>query len=288
VRRSFPRPWSALLLFALLFPALPAAPGHAQLLAHDLEEEIDRVNYAFAAYLGSGIYAASDGAVQVYSAPFSWTLRPPSEGRPGIKLKLPVTIGFYDFKALDLIEGQLPDDVATISFIPGVEFRYPLRENWALTPFIDLGAGIDVSGDKTTWIWSGGVESDVLFARGQTDMTLGNNLQYAAYAVPGEDEKGSFLVLENGLDLARPVRLSASGRTNRFSLYLMNQVYFDELELLRYDEELLEVRYQFEVGVTYIPHRSLDLWLFDITRIGLGYRFGDGLAAFRLIFGMPF
>jgi hypothetical protein len=260
----------------------------AQEFGRDLGEEEDRVNYAFAAYLGSGIYAASDGAVQVYSLPLSYTLRPPSEGRPGIKLNFPVTLGFYDFKALDLIEGTLPNDVATISVIPGAEFLFPVRENWSLTQFVDFGAGKDFSGGSLTWIWSTGVNSLAVFSRDDLETTLGNKLQYAAYNAPGEDNRGNFMVFETGLDLMRPLRISSSGRTNRFSLYLMNQIYFNGLELLSYRDNLVKVQYQYEVGFTYVPHKPFKLWLLNVPRIGLGYRFGDGLTAFRLVLSMPF
>jgi hypothetical protein len=253
-----------------------------------LEEEIDRANYAFAAYLGSGIYTASDGAVQVYSVPLSWTLQPPKENRPGIKFKFPVTLGFYDFKALDITEGKLPDNVATLSVIPGVEFRFPVRENWSLTPFADLGSGWDFSRGDQTWIWSTGLESEAHFTKGQTETTLGNTLQYAAYSVPGEDDKGNFLLFETGLDLQRPIRMTSRGHTSQFSLYLMNQAYFNELEIFRYRDNILGVQLQYEVGVTWIPNKAFKLWLLDIPRIGLGYRFGDGLAAFRLVLGLPF
>ncbi len=274
----------AFLLCLLFFTPL----AMAQVEERALEEQSDRVNYAFAAYLGSGIYAASDGAVQVYSLPLAYTLRPPSGRRPGIKLKFPVTFGFYDFKALDLIEGTLPEDVATISVIPGAEFLFPVRENWSLTPFVDLGAGKDFSGGTLTWVWSTGLNSLAVFSREDLETTLGNKLQYAAYNVPGENDRGSFMVFESGLDLMRPLRISSSGRTNRFSLYLMNQIYFNGLELLSYRDDLLEVQYQYEVGFTYVPHKPFKLWLLDVPRIGLGCRFGDGLTAFRLVLGMPF
>lgn len=274
-----------LFLIVLLFAPSIAS---AQVNRLRLEEEVDRANYAFAAYLGSGIYTASDGAVQVYSVPLSWTMRLPQEHRPGIKFKFPVTLGFYDFRALDITEGKLPDSVATLSVIPGAEFLFPVRENWSLTPYADLGAGWDLSRSEQTWIWSGGLESQARFSKGQTETTLGNNLQYAAYTVPGENDKGNFLVLETGLDLQRPIRMTSRGHTSRFSVYLMNQAYFNELEIFRYQDNILGIQLQYEVGVTWIPDKAIRLWLLDIPRIGLGYRFGDGLAAFRLVLGMPF
>ena len=104
----------------------------------ETEEKEDLANYAFAAHLGTGIYRASGRTVQIYSLPISYTLRPVEDNNWGVKLKFPVTVGFFDFKARDIIDSGPPDDVATISVLPGVEFQFPVRDNWFLMPFGDL------------------------------------------------------------------------------------------------------------------------------------------------------
>ena len=44
----------------------------------------------------------------------------------------------------------------------------------------------------------------------------------------------------------------------------------------------------FELGVTFGATEPLRLWRIPLPRIGLGYRFGDSLSVYRLVFGTPF
>lgn len=63
-----------------------------------------QVNYAYANYLGTGFYSAADRTVQVYHLPFRYTLREANTEKSGLRLRLPVTIGFLDFELPDAID----------------------------------------------------------------------------------------------------------------------------------------------------------------------------------------
>jgi hypothetical protein len=131
----------------------------------------------------------------------SYTLRPVEDNNWGVKLKFPVTVGFFDFKARDIIDPGPPDDVATISVLPGIEFQFPVHDNWFLMPFGDL---------------------------------------------------------------------------------------YSNLAFLRFRDDSFEVHVQYELGFTLGTTTTSRFWVFEIPRIGLGYRFGDGLQIIRLVLGMPF
>ena len=45
---------------------------------------------------------------------------------------------------------------------------------------------------------------------------------------------------------------------------------------------------QWELGITFGTERTVYFWKVPVPRIGFGYRFGDGLSIFRLVFGAPF
>jgi hypothetical protein len=83
-------------LASLLLAAAPAPAVRAQSLLSGDEQNV--VNFAFATQLGSGIYSVSGRTLQIYRLPFDHTLRSTDEGRFGIELTLPVTLGFFDFK----------------------------------------------------------------------------------------------------------------------------------------------------------------------------------------------
>jgi hypothetical protein len=56
----------------------------------------------------------------------------------------------------------------------------------------------------------------------------------------------------------------------------------------RFGREPLEVSNQFEFGVTFGSAVPSKLWIFENPRLGVAYRFGDGLSGIRASFGFPF
>ena len=81
------------------------------------------VNYAFATWLGTGAYRVADRSVAILNLPVYYPLRETGEELWGIKLRLPVSLGFQNFD-------DFPDDLQTLSFVPGIELEIPLSEHW--------------------------------------------------------------------------------------------------------------------------------------------------------------
>lgn len=251
------------------------------------ENEENLVHYAFAAHLGTGIYSSSGRAVQVYAVPISYTVRPVEDNNWGLKLKIPVAFGFFDFKARDVVKSGLPDNVETMTVVPGVEFQIPVHENWSLMPFGDLGVGKDLSGGDHRYIYSAGIKSLVVFSWKDVEFSIGNKFLYAGHTAPGPDLSHYFRSFETGLDVRHPLDFTIQGRQADFSLYFINFLY-SNLAFLRFRADSFEVDVQYELGLTLGMSRPSKFWLFEMARIGLGYRFGDGLSAVRLVFGMAF
>jgi hypothetical protein len=250
-------------------------------------QEENLVHYAFAAHLGTGIYATSGHAVTVIAIPLSYTVRPMEEHDWGLKLKFPVTFGFFDFQAMDIVNPGLPGDVETVTLVPGVEFQIPVYKNWWLMPFGDLGVGKDLSGGEHTYIYSGGVKSLVVVPWKSFDFSIGNKFLYAGHTIPSTGFSDDFRLFETGLDVSHPVDFTIQGRQAYCSLYFMNFLY-SNLAFSRFRSDEFKVNVQYEVGLTLGTAPPSKLWRFKISRIGLGYRFGDNLSLVRLVFGMPF
>lgn len=281
--------WTVLFGIVVYVFVLWAGVGANGVLAQEIEteEKEDLANYAFAAHLGTGIYRASGRTVQVYSLPMSYTLRPVEDNNWGVKLKFPVTVGFFDFKARDIIDSGPPDDVATITVLPGVEFQFPLRDNWFLMPFGDLGGAKDYLGGELAYIYSAGIKSRVVFPWKDFEFSLGNRFLYAGYTATGADFSDDFRSFETGLDVKRPLGFNIRGRQADLSVYFVNYLY-SNLAFLRFRDDSFEVHVQYELGFTLGTTTTSRFWVFEIPRIGLGYRFGDGLQIIRLVLGMPF
>jgi len=50
----------------------------------------------------------------------------------------------------------------------------------------------------------------------------------------------------------------------------------------------IQIDTQWELGLTFSTVPNWKIWWFSIDRVGIGYQFGDGFSAMRLVFGMPF
>ena len=102
--------------------------------------------------------------VQIYRLPLAYTPRPESPERWGLKITFPVTVGFYDFEPVDVIDTGRPDDLDTVSLVPGLEFRVPVRPRLLLKPFLEAGVAREGSEDATVWVSSFGLRTLASFA----------------------------------------------------------------------------------------------------------------------------
>ncbi len=109
------------------------------------EEQL--VNYAYATQLGSGVYDISGRTLQIYRLPFGYTLTQPSGNRPGVRLTLPLTIGIVDFEPRDVIDTGLPENLDTVSFVPGIELNIELTPQRRLLPYAEVGRSFELRGD---------------------------------------------------------------------------------------------------------------------------------------------
>jgi hypothetical protein len=270
----------------LVLLALAACPGARTCRAADDGDTLP--NYAFAAYLGNGFYSASGLKVQVYNLPLGFTLRRLEGHDFGIRLRLPVSMGFFDFKAVDILETGLPDGVETLSFVPGVELQFPVGKNWVLTPFLDAGAGRNSTGGQVTYIFGAGVRSLFVFHGGGFTFRLGNTLLYAGNRAEGADLGSDFGSIVTGIDARHPLGFNVGAHRADVSLYAANYLY-SSLEFRRFRADPVDVVVQYEAGFTFGTATLPGHWIYRLVpRLGLGYRFGDGLSVVRLVLGMPF
>jgi hypothetical protein len=273
-------------IVATLLLALSCA-GEAIAQAEE-DDPSAHLNYAFAVYLGSGIYNVDGRTIQIYRIPISYTIRRIEDRAWGMKVRFPLTFGFFDFKPSDVVETGLPDDIGTISLVPELQVPVRILENWWLTPVAGFGAGKDMSGGDVSYIYLGGLKSLAQFPRPKLKYSLWNELMYIGHTVSGEENDEDFAMLESGLDFRWPVKLTFRGQATDLSVFLANYLYFEPTEYFLSEDRSFEVGAQYEVGMTYGTVERFKLCRIPIPRIGLSYRFGDGVEAVRLIFGNQF
>jgi len=257
---------------------------HAQSV--DASDEL--LNWAFANRLGSGVYHVSGRTVWILRVPVRFTVRDTEERPWGLVLKFPVTFGFYDFKPSDIIEHGLPDRVGTLTFVPGVEFRLPVRPNWMLMPIAEAGVGKDFQGGETVGIFAVALKSRVTFASDRWDFLVGNEVAYSKQTKSVESPADDFASFEAGFEAKHSLGVEWRGNELDYGLFTNTFFYFDSLEFLLPDGNSVKVNAEYEVGFTFGSRTPTKLWGIKMPRLGLSWRRSNELGAIRLIIGNAF
>ena len=243
-------------------------------------------NFAFAHYLGTGFYSTSGQDVFVAQIPFSYTIKEKTNREAGWVLNLPLTLGVINVDAIDI--DKIPDlnDVTTATFLPGIEYQYPVTHNWTVSPFADYGFARDFNNTTNVLITGIGVKSYYNIPFYSALITLGNRFLYAREESKNTSESSDYSLIETGINYRVASKYSPDNRQLYSNLYYINFYYPDNLVLLERTENPIRVGVEHEVGITF--SNMPDFLFFEKPELGVGVRFGNGLDVFRIVIGMPF
>lgn len=243
-------------------------------------------NFAFSNYLGTGFYTTSGQNVFVIQIPLDHTIIEKTDTDAGWLLNLPITIGLINFGNLEFEELPDVDDVTTLTFVPGIEYQYPVTPDWTLIPFADYGFARDFNQTSNVLITGVGIKSYANFHLNDSVLTLGNRLLYAREKSEDANDASDYLLIETGLSYQLNNELSIGSHAINTNLYYVNYYYPDSLEFFDRTENPIIIGVANEIGVTLsnLP----DFMFFDSPEIGLGVRISDDIKVYRLVFGAPF
>jgi len=278
----------ALTLGALFAAAVPAAPARGEPDPRAPALEDSPVNYAYAALLGSGIYSISGRTIQIYTITGHVTLGQPRDERIGVRLILPVTLGFFDFEPDDLLETGLPEGVNTLSFVPGVELAIPLRRGWTLFPWVQAGAALDFSADQQSWIFAGGVDARWEKRIGARLLRASLRPFYAGNVLEGFGSYDDYGEVDLAIEAREPLGACLGRAELDLGYFVIAYYYTQDLSFLRAPSTRLGLSNQFEAGFTVGTVRPVRVWGVRLPRVGFSYRFGSGVPSVRLVLGAPF
>ncbi len=262
---------------ALLVACGPAAGAERRSFAPS--EEVD---WYFASTFGTGVYRVGDRTVSVVRLPFERALRDPDDTRWGVRLKLPVTAGFHSVS--DAFEDVVHRNVATLAFLPGLEFEKEVLPNWWLKPTASFGMAQDLVGGGHSTLYEIGARSLWNRSFQHVDFSLGNALLYAGNVA--QDGLTQHLgVLSTGLNFVVPAGGVLLDRAANLGMHFVHYAYFNRVDFMLDQTSRRSVDQQYEIAVTVGTYRPIDILGFEMQRIGLGVRFGEGLIAVRLVTG---
>jgi len=243
-------------------------------------------SFAFASYLGTGFYTTSGQNVFVLQIPFEHTIIEKTDVDAGWVLKLPLTIGFINFNSLQPEDLPGVNDVGTITFLPGLEYQYPITPNWTLIPFADYGFARELDTTSNVLITGAGIKSyfDIHFDNAK--FTLGNRLLYAREQSKDFSSASSYSLLETGLNFRIENIFSFIDKPLYSNFYYINFYYPNNLVFFEQTPNQIKVGIEHEVGITF-SHMP-DFLFFKDPEIGIGVRFGNDINVYRIVFGAPF
>ena len=263
----------------LIATALLASSG--SLSAQLAQEPEETINYAYATWIGTGVYSFADRRIYVLRGNFSWSLRAPSEDQWGWELLLPVTVGVNDFKSFDV-------QVSTFTFIPGVKAQIPIFDRWLLKPFAQIGVGKDFSGGDPSFIWGYGVKSLGNYPYKNMEFDLGLGITYANHTQSGSRGDDGFTKFDFGVNTRWPTRLNIQGRQTFFNAFVVYSEFVNDIELLLPLEDNLDLQRLFRLGLTLEGRPSFAIWFIPLRGLGIDFSYGRNFRGIGITTGFPF
>jgi hypothetical protein len=257
------------------------------------------LSFAFAAQAGSGIYSIEGRVVQIYRIPIDVTIVPIEGDRIwGLNLSFPATLGFYDYEAQDVLQGDFPSNVGTASVLAGVRFPVRVKPNWMLYPHADAGAAKDFSGGSLVWTYDAGAKSVVSFPAGNWDGRVGQELLWAGAAQSGSPLTGWYGEANAGFEFRRALPWTSGRWQWDWGMFGVYRHYFHEStsSVVAYSspaprsasDHTGSVDEQTEIGFSFGTRPKMSWKVVSVPKLGLSYRFGDGVHGVRFVIGEIF
>ncbi|MBL4822076.1 MAG: hypothetical protein JKX90_00945 [Colwellia sp.] len=257
-------------------------------------KDIEPVHYAYSNYLGSGVYHTTGQDVTLINLPFSLALG--KEGAITYGLRLPVSLGFFDFSFEDIPDLDLPDSVGTFSFTPGIQFNYQYTKNLVIESYLDLGYARNLTTNRNVLVHSGGISSLYSFMINKYDSIWASRIYYAGYDGHNYDTGDLYAAIQLGIDTGLPIKYQLFGYyTYQPRIFATAFWYFTEVDFdlsikstqSALEESKVTLSNSFEFGVTMKFDKTIGYSWAGIDTIGLGYRFSKNINVVRILFTFP-
>ncbi|HKT34635.1 MAG TPA: hypothetical protein VJR03_07370 [Nitrospira sp.] len=288
------------LSLALLLLGAVSGPAH-EAAAQQLNVQ---VNLPYAVQFGFGSYDVGGLSVNVFRVPVQHTFElGPDEDAWRLVLTGYLGYGRFSFESSKLG----PKITASEDFVfalPQAELQIPVRRWWTLKPYMAAGLGRTFNGSAAIEGGQGEVHVDegvvFLYAAGVSNLfefhvqefllSIGNRLAAAGDATIGQSSSTNtnYGTLQNGLEVRHPLGFDVKGVLPDIGVSFIYYYFFPSAKFSLPGERPLEVSNQFEFGINVGSASPAKLWIFENPRIGVSYRFGDGLTGVRAQFGFPF
>lgn len=228
--------------------------------------------------------SVSDQGSQVLTIPVSiWLRRLTGDRKLGLRLRLTGVVGFQDFER---VEDFKIESVRLGGLFPGIEFMIPLSDRSMLRPFVDIGLGLSDSRVEEILLTTFGLRTEFVFPWRRWELGLEPRAQAGVAWANTEIADDEYFVVNAKMDARYPLGFLIGGSTPDVGAYFEPGFFPNALEFTSVDGTGKSVVLQYEIGLT-VGFRELapKIWFVRVPRLGVGYRFGDGLTGLRIRIG---
>jgi hypothetical protein len=262
-----------------------AVSGRVAVAQDPAGSDLDLVSLFYLSEYGGPGEGVSGSSVQVYRIPIGIRMRDEVERGWGLKLMLPVSIGGYELRAATDV-GDLVERIETVTIYPGFEFQVPVGERWFLRPYAEVGV-ISAFGDRgSEELYAAGLKWRVELGGEKVHWRLGGEGTFSVGTSPA-GESIDFMEFALGPEVSIRLNFTIGGRAADVAPFAIYRR-FSGLEIPLPDREPASLEEQYEVGLTFGTEPRHVVWGIRVPRFGVSYRFGDGIDAWRVVFGFPF
>ena len=246
-------------------------------------------NFAYSIFTGTGVYEINDRTIYVFRAPLSFDLSEidiENEQTTGVRLLLPVAVGVTQFDDDDDIGDFNAEDVQSFSIVPGLEFPIALSSEWQLSPFAQVGVGVDAKSDSESRIWGTGVRT-----RWQPNTTpnwlFGGEFLWAGNNPNNDQDATDFTRWGLGTEYRLETEQVLLGRKLSWHFRLI-QWYFSDAVEFEQPLEVDELNSATEVGVAIGVNKPFNILGYQAQQLGIGYEWADDYRAITFFTTFPF
>jgi hypothetical protein len=288
-------PMIAIIFRSLIFVSLFATSTHAPTLGAQELPEYDpddvEVSYIYAALMGTGSYKIDGRRITMLRMPFSWTQRKMTETEAGFKWSMPVVIGHDKVEGSDWFEALFPDDLVTLSVLPGFEYQMPLTSTWVIKPFGNLGYTQDFVTDQGIVLGVLGLSSVALYHLDEEqdwELRWGNKVRFAWEHQLESGSETSFGIFETGLDIRRGLGFQVFDHDIDLGGYYRFQHFMPEWNFSEAPDLHSDIENIHELGFSVGLQKPKKIFGITFNRVRVGYKTGGDIRGFTIGGEFPF
>lgn len=247
----------------------------------------DEVNYPWTlstADGGFGSGSAGDQSSRVLTVPVSIWLRRLTDGRKlGLRLRITGVIGYQDFERLEDFDVE---SIRLGGVFPGIEFLVPLSDRSMLRPFVDIGVGLTNTEIDELLLTTFGLRTEFVFPWKRWELGLEPRAQVGLTWANTDLVDDEYAMITGQMDARYPLDFTIGGQHPDVGAYFTPGYFPNRLNFTDEVGGRESVRWQYEVGITLgFREQAPRIWFIRVPRLGVGYRFGDGLTGLSIRIG---